>query len=167
MLLKVRRGPREKLQAIIGTNQAKIDDFSDSEEEKVEPASIDSPVKNTDSPSPLRGSPYKSPKKLIKSPQRPKGKNQKHRKSIGVFERVIIQRYLEYPALYMNRKFDIRVFMVILCCRPFFVFASPGYVRVSLEDFTMTNFGKKTMNNESGKMSSLNQKLIHEMKGSI
>ena len=37
MLLKVRRGPREKLQAIIGTNQAKIDDFSDSEEEKVEP----------------------------------------------------------------------------------------------------------------------------------
>ena len=74
MLLKVRRGPREKLQAIVGTNQAKIDDFSDSEEEKVESPTISSPVRDTEtSPtrnitsSPVRGSPYKSTKK-IKSP---------------------------------------------------------------------------------------------------
>lgn len=39
MLLKVRRGPREVLQAIVGTNKGKISDFSDSDEEiKTSPA---------------------------------------------------------------------------------------------------------------------------------
>jgi len=31
MLLKVRRGPREKLQAIVGTKKSKLEDFSDSD----------------------------------------------------------------------------------------------------------------------------------------
>lgn len=55
----------------------------------------------------------------------------------------------------MNRKFDIRVFMVILCCKPFFVFSSPGLARVSLEPFTMENFGKKFINEATGKLSGL------------
>ncbi len=63
----------------------------------------------------------------------------------------------------MGRKFDIRAFMVILCCKPFFVFASPGYARVSLNEFTMANFGKKTLN-DAGKLSMIPQRLIHETK---
>ena len=55
----------------------------------------------------------------------------------------------------MGKKFDIRVFMVILCCKPFFVFSSPGYARVSLENFTMENFGKKVVNENTGKLSGL------------
>ena len=75
-----------------------------------------------------------------------------------------MQEYLQTPSLYMGRKFDIRVFMVILCCKPFFVFASPGFARVSLNEFTMANFGKKTYNDCTGKMSILPQRLIHETK---
>lgn len=55
----------------------------------------------------------------------------------------------------MGRKFDLRAFMVILCCKPYFVFASPAFARVSLQDFTMENFGKKVFNESSGKMSGL------------
>ena len=55
----------------------------------------------------------------------------------------------------MGRKFDIRVFMVILCCKPYFVFSSPAYARVSLQEFTMDNFGKKSLNEATGKLSGL------------
>ena len=75
MLLKVRRGPREILQAIVGTNKGKISDFSDTDEE---------------TKSPVRGS--RSPTKSMSSPskKRPQAKNQKRRKKIAVFERMII-----------------------------------------------------------------------------
>ena len=54
MLLKVRRGPREKLTAIIGTNVGKVSDFSDSDEETKSPArGSKSPSKST-SPSKRR-----------------------------------------------------------------------------------------------------------------
>ena len=32
--------------------------------------------------------------------------------------------------------------MVIICCKPYFVFSHPGYVRKSLNDYTTDNFGK-------------------------
>lgn len=75
MLLKVRRGPREILQAIVGTNKGKVSDFSDTDEETKSPAQ--------------RGS--KSPtKSMSPSKKRPQAKNQKRRKKIAVFERMII-----------------------------------------------------------------------------
>lgn len=48
------------------------------------------------------------------------------------FEKIIVQRYLEKPALYMGRKFDIRAYMIVLCSKPWFVVSNPGYARVSL-----------------------------------
>jgi len=68
---------------------------------------------------------------------------------------VIIQRYLNIPALYQGRKFDVRFFMVILCCKPYFVFAAPGYARTCLTDFTMASFAKKSVNEATGKLSGL------------
>ena len=55
----------------------------------------------------------------------------------------------------MGKKFDLRVFMVILCCKPYFVIASPGYARVSLSDFTMDDFGQRTKSNTSSRFSML------------
>ena len=57
--------------------------------------------------------------------------------------------------------------MVILCCKPFFVFASPGYARVSLSEFTMEDFGKKQFNEATGKKTLLFQRLIHQTKLSV
>lgn len=54
--------------------------------------------------------------------------------------------------------------MVILCSKPFFVFAVPAYARVSLADFTLANFGKRKFNENTGKLSLLGQRLIHETK---
>ena len=47
--------------------------------------------------------------------------------------------------------------MVVLCCKPWFVFSSPGYARSSLSPFTTQGFGKK----ENGQLS---QRLVHETK---
>ena len=122
----------------MGTNKSKVSDFSDSDEESKS--------------SPARGS--KSPtKSMSPNKRRPQAKNQKCRKKIAVFEKMIIQRYLDTPALYMGRKFDIRAFMIILCCKPYFVFSTPAFARVSLEEFTMANFGKKTLSEATGKLS--------------
>ena len=55
---------------------------------------------------------------------------------------MVIQKYIEDPCLVENKKFDIRVLMVVACCKPFFVFSHPGYVRKSLNDYTTDNFGK-------------------------
>jgi len=38
----------------------------------------------------------------------------------------------------------MRAFMVVICSKPWFVYAHPGYTRVSLLDFTMDDFGQKT-----------------------
>jgi tubulin polyglutamylase TTLL9 len=57
---------------------------------------------------------------------------------------VMVQRYLENPCLYKGRKFDMRAFMVVISAKPWFVYAHPGYTRVSLEQFTMDDFGQKT-----------------------
>lgn len=56
----------------------------------------------------------------------------------------MVQRYMENPCLFKGKKFDMRSFMVVICAKPWFVFAHPGYTRVSLEEFTTKDFGEKT-----------------------
>lgn len=51
---------------------------------------------------------------------------------------------MENPCLYKGRKFDMRAFMVIISSKPWFVYAHPGYTRVSLEEFKLEDFGEKT-----------------------
>ena len=76
---------------------------------------------------------------------------------LACFEKMLVQRYMENPLLQNGRKIDIRAFMVVLCCKPWFVFSCPGYARSSLSPFTTQGFGKK----ESGH---LTQRLVHETK---
>ena len=80
----------------------------------------------------------------------------------GVFDKVIVQRYMERPSLYKGKKFDIRAFMVILCSKPWFVLGHTGYARVCLSDFKMRNFGKKQVQESTGKLAQTAQRLIHE-----
>ena len=40
-----------------------------------------------------------------------------------------------------NRKFDLRCFMVIICCKPYFVFSQDGYARISLNEYSTESFG--------------------------
>lgn len=65
---------------------------------------------------------------------------------VPYFDKIIVQRYLMKPTLYMGRKFDIRAFLVILCSKPWIVISNPGYARVSLNQFKMANFGVKKVN---------------------
>jgi hypothetical protein len=133
MLLKVRRGPREKLQAIVGTSKANLSDFTDGvdsddvEEKKTAPNVVKS-GSATPYRTPAKSAPIKrrATTKMAKTP----GANRKQK--IGVFEKMIIQKYLEKPATYLKRKFDIRAFMVIMCCKPWIVLGHPGYARVCL-----------------------------------
>lgn len=163
MVFKVRRGPREKLQSILETGCGNLSGFESSDEDKRKSRSAAAASSPTRTPAKsLVKSAAKSPAK-----RRPKAKQTKHRTKIAIFEKVIIQQYLAKPALYMGRKFDVRMFMVILCSKPFFVFAAPGFARVCLENFTMANFGKKTVNETTGKPSGLPQRLIHETKLSV
>ena len=66
-------------------------------------------------------------------------------------QNMVIQKYIEDPCLIENKKFDIRVLMVIVCCKPYFVFSHPGYVRKSLNDYTTENFGKAETTEEGKK----------------
>jgi hypothetical protein len=56
---------------------------------------------------------------------------------------VVVQRYIENPLLINGRKFDIRAFMIVICSKPYFVYAHPGYARISLNQFTCDDFGEK------------------------
>ena len=60
MLLKVRRGPREQLQAIVGTNKNRVSDFSDSDSEEAK--------------RPVAASAFRSPSKSSPLKRRPKAK---------------------------------------------------------------------------------------------
>ena len=112
-----------------------------------------------------------SPKKssLSLSNRRPVAQKNKQKSSIGVFNRTIVQRFMHNPALYMNRKFNIRVFMVILCCKPFVVLASPGYARVSYEEFTLEDLERVIIHasSDKGNLSSLQVKMVHDTKLSV
>ena len=45
------------------------------------------------------------------------------------------------PLLYKGKKFDFRSYMFIGCMSPFVVYFNEGYVRVSLSEYTLENFG--------------------------
>lgn len=91
----------------------------------------------------VKSSARKSPSKR-KKPAKSSATGKKTDKHVSNLEGIIIQRYLETPALYNGRKFDIRAFMVILCCKPWFVFSCPGYARVSLSNFSTADYGKRS-----------------------
>ena len=57
------------------------------------------------------------------------------------FKNVVVQRYLKEPCLINNRKFDLRCFMVIACCKPYFVYSQDGYARISLNEYSTESFG--------------------------
>lgn len=59
-------------------------------------------------------------------------------------QNVIVQKYIDSPCLFKNKKFDIRAFMVVICAKPYFVYSYPGYTRISINDFTTDDFGEKT-----------------------
>ena len=69
----------------------------------------------------------------------------------------MVQKYLETPSLINNRKYDIRYYMLVACSKPWLVLTYPGYVRVSLEEYTTEGFG------EDGP----NEKVIHLTNASI
>lgn len=72
----------------------------------------------------------------------------------------MIQRYLEEPCLIKNKKFDIRSFMVIICCKPYFVFSQDGYARLSLNDYTTDDFGR-LQTKEDGKTTDWPSRITH------
>jgi len=55
---------------------------------------------------------------------------------------VVVQKYCENPLLVDGRKFDIRAYMLVVCMKPYFVIYNPGYVRMSLNEYTTENFAK-------------------------
>jgi len=50
--------------------------------------------------------------------------------------------------------------MIIICCKPYFVFSHPGYARISLEDYSSESFGT-TETTEDGKTSDWRSRAIH------
>ena len=54
----------------------------------------------------------------------------------------VVQRYLENPLLVGGRKFDLRVFMVVQCMKPYLVLHQEGYARLSLNKYSTENFAK-------------------------
>ena len=69
--------------------------------------------------------------------------------------------------MFKGRKFDIRAFMVVLCSKPWFVLAHTGYARVCLPEFKMKNFGKKQVQESTGKLTPTTQRMIHETSVSV
>lgn len=79
---------------------------------------------------------------------------------VNTFQNIVVQKYLETPCLINSRKFDLRVFMVIICCKPYFVFSQGGYARISLNDYTTESFGK-TETLADGKISDWPGRITH------
>lgn len=59
---------------------------------------------------------------------------------VSELHNVIIQKYADKPCLYKGKKFDLRVYMLIGCVKPYLVLYNPGYCRISLNDFTLDDF---------------------------
>lgn len=49
----------------------------------------------------------------------------------------IVQKYVEKPLLINGKKFDIRCYMLIACCKPFLVLFHQGYLRLSIQKYTL------------------------------
>ena len=58
--------------------------------------------------------------------------------------RKLVQRYIMNPLLLEERKFDIRVYMLIIAARPYLVFYHSGYVRLSCVPFVLDNVDMHT-----------------------
>ena len=54
---------------------------------------------------------------------------------------LVVQKYVENPSLVRGRKYDVRFFMLIASTKPYLVLTNPGYVRLSLEDYSTDSFG--------------------------
>jgi hypothetical protein len=54
----------------------------------------------------------------------------------------VAQHYIEHPLLIKNRKFDMRVYILVANTQPYIVFFNPGYVRRSLADYKPTSTEK-------------------------
>eukprot|EP00806_Schmidingerella_arcuata_P003033 Macronucleus_3747.p1 GENE.Macronucleus_3747~~Macronucleus_3747.p1 ORF type:complete len:207 (+),score=27.99 Macronucleus_3747:1-621(+) len=50
--------------------------------------------------------------------------------------------------------------MVVICCKPYFVFSQDGYARISLNDYTTDNFGISTTT-EDGKTTDWPSRITH------
>jgi len=47
----------------------------------------------------------------------------------------VAQHYIEHPLLIKNRKFDMRVYILVASTQPYIVFFNPGYIRRSLAEY--------------------------------
>lgn len=54
--------------------------------------------------------------------------------------RFIIQKYVERPLLIHNRKFDIRIWVLVTQSIKFYIYKD-GYIRTSCNDFSLENIG--------------------------
>ena len=54
----------------------------------------------------------------------------------------VAQHYIEHPLLIKNRKFDMRVYILVANTQPYVVFFNPGYVRRSLAEYKPTSTDK-------------------------
>ena len=55
----------------------------------------------------------------------------------------IVQRYIDTPCLYKKKKFDLRVYMMICCTKPYLVLFNHGYCRISLNEFNLEDYNTK------------------------
>ena len=55
---------------------------------------------------------------------------------------IVVQKYIENPLLIDGRKFDLRVYMIVVCMKPYLVLYQSGYVRMSLNPYSTENFAK-------------------------
>jgi len=65
------------------------------------------------------------------------------RSLVKELQNVIIQRYEDKPLLYKGKKFDLRVYMIIICTKPYFVVYNEGYCRISLHEYNLEDFNTK------------------------
>lgn len=54
----------------------------------------------------------------------------------------VAQHYIEHPMLIKNRKFDMRVYILVASTQPYIVFFNPGYIRRSLAEYKPTSTDK-------------------------
>ena len=75
-------------------------------------------------------------KALIKQYKKERKDNSKKQRC----SRFIIQKYVERPLLIHNRKFDIRIWVLVTQSIKFYIYKD-GYIRTSCNDFSLENIG--------------------------
>ena len=81
-------------------------------------------------------------------------------KLVSELQNIVVQRYLENPCLIKGRKFDLRCYMVVICCKPYFVYSQDGYARISLNQYSTDSFGM-TETKEDGKTTDWPSRITH------